>query len=397
MKLFACIKKDIALICGGGAKSLLYLVLPVLLTFLLTFYMGGLASRSSYTEPFAIAVRDEDDTMMSNLLKTQLRNIPVFGEVRSVSGGSDEEYLAEGCAAVITVPKDFFYDLYDMKETDVRITLNGDMPREAAMVKSAVASLAGIIEQNQKVYYAAARVRYGELSDAQMEKIYYEYSEASVTEALERLDFFELSSLYADEEANASIFFASGVCSMLIMFIPLCILRSLYEEKQLGMISRLKAAGGGVMQTVFAKLLAALFMTAVPVCAVLLITKTGNAQRLVPALLVLFLASFTFFLMLSLLARSGERAQLIGNMLMLLMLVVGGALFPYRLLPFAVQKLAPFSLPYYTTKCFYAAYLGRGLGDTLKTLWPVAVCIPVFTAVSLLLHGPLSGKARWRQ
>ena len=396
MKLFACIKKDIELICGGGIKSLLYLVLPVLLMLLLTFYMSGLAKSSNYTEPFAIAVRDEDDTVMSTLLKTQLRGIPIFGEVRTVKGGSDESCLEDGCAAVITIPKDLFYDLYDMKDTDVRITLNGDMPREAAMVKSAVASLAGIIEQNQKVYYAAARVRYGELSDEQMERIYYEYSEASVTEALNRLDFFELSSLYADEEANASIFFASGVCSMLIMFIPLCILRSLYDERQLGITARLKAAGGGIWQTVFAKLLAAFIMTAAPVAAVLILTRTAGAARLIPALLVLFLASFGFFLMLSLLCRSGERAQLIGNMLMLLMLVIGGAFFPYRLLPYAVQRLSPVSLPYYTTKCFYAAYLGRSLGDTLKTLWPVAVCIPVFTAVSLLLYGPLSGKARWR-
>lgn len=386
MKLIACIKKDIALICGGGARALVYAVLPVALMFLLMFYMGGLAEGSGYTEPFSVAVRDNDDTMMSHILITQLRNIPVFKEVRAAGSASDEQLCGEGCAAVITIPKDFFYDLYDMKDTDVRLLLNEDMPREAAMVKAAIGSVGGIIEENQKIYYAAARVRFGELDDEQLSGVYYEYSEASLNGVLNRLDYFEISRLYADERQNTLLFFASGICSMLIMFIPLCILRNLYEEKELGMIARLTAAGGGVLQTVLAKFIAAFAMTAVPVCAVLIITKTPNALALAPMLLILFTASFCLYLFLSLACRAAERAQLIGNMLMLLMLIVGGAILPFRLLPAAIQKLSAFSLPYYTSRCFYAASLGRGAGYMLKSLLPVIISIPVFIAASLLLY-----------
>lgn len=385
-KLFACIKKDIALLCGGGVMSVLCLILPVALMFLLMFYMGGAARASNYLEPFAIAVRDEDETMMSDLLVTQLRNIPAFGEVRKVTDETDEELCEAGCAAVITVPKDFFYDLYDMQDTDVRLKLNASMPREASIVKAVVTSVSSIIVENQKIYYGAARVRYGELDSARMEEVYYEYSETAVMSALNRLDYFEVSELYADEEQNTVLFFASGICSMLMMFMPLCILRNLYEEKELGMISRLKAAGGGVWQTVLAKLIAAFLMTAIPCAAVLIITKAPCPQLLIPSLLILFAASFCFYLFLSLVCRSAERAQLIGNMVMLLMLILGGALLPYRLLPESIQKLSVLALPYYTLRSFYAASLGSGFGDMIKLLLPVLLSIPVFAGASLALY-----------
>lgn len=389
MKLFACIKKDILLVFGSPAKALLCIALPVALLFLLTVFMSGSAKVSTNTEKFPIAVRDNDDTVMSKLVITNLRNIPLFGEVRTYDeddGVTDEELIASGCAAVITVPKDFFYDLYDMKPTDVRMTLNGDMPREAEIVRAAVGSIASIIRQNQSVYYAAARIRYGDLEQAELDELYHDYSNAAVNAALERLNYFELSELYADEEQNQKLFIAAGLCSMLMMFMPLCVLRSLYEEKELGIIARLKSAGGGVLQALLSKFIAAFVMTAVPAAAVLIIIRPPNITALIPALILLFIASFAFYLVISLLFRSPERAQLAGNIIMLLMLIIGGALFPYRLLPAGLQKLSPAALPYYVSRSFYAASLGRSAASVLKLLTPVAIAIPVLIVIAVVLY-----------
>ena len=389
MKLLACIKKDILLVCGSPAKALLCIVLPIALLFLLTVFMSGSADVSTNTEKFPIAVRDNDDTVMSKLVITNLRNIPLFGEVRTYDEDdavTDDELIASGCAAVITVPKDFFYDLYDMKPTDVRMTLNGDMPREAEIVRAAVGSISSIIRQNQSVYYAAARIRYGDLEQAELDGLYHDYSDSAVNAALNRLNYFEIGELYADEEQNQKLFIAAGLCSMLIMFIPLCVLRSLYEEKELGIIARLRSAGGGVMQAVLSKFLAALVMTALPTAAVLIIIRPPNAAALIPALAVTFIASFVFYLVISLLFRSSERAQLAGNVIMLLMLIVGGALFPFRLLPAGLQKLSPAALPYYVSRSFYAASLGRSAGAVLRQLTPVAAAIPALAVLAVLLY-----------
>lgn len=386
MKILACIKKDIRLICGNGFKGVLLLAFPVLLLFVLGMFMRGMANENEYLRPFSIAVRDEDDTTESHILISQLRNIPLFEEV--ITGGTidDEALFRQDCVAVITIPKDFFYDIYYRRDTDLHVELNPDMPREALFVRSSFGSLIGILEQNQRVYYAEAKIRYGELDEDAKDRVADHFSNATINDALQRLDYFEIEALYSDQASTERTFFCISVVSMLLLFIPLCIVRNLHEEKELGIIERLAASNHGSFHMVLSKLIASTVLTAVPVAAVLLLTRLPNAVSLIPALLILFLASFSFFLLLSLVAKSSERTQLIGNMIMLLMLVVGGALFPYRIIPRQVRFVSYATLPYYVMRTFYAASLGRSALEIVRTVIPAACAIPVFLSISYVLY-----------
>lgn len=386
MKLLACIKKDIKLICGNGPKGILLLVLPIGLFFLLSFFMRGMANENSYMKPFSIAVRMEDDSEPSALLVTQLRNISIFDRVITSDTIDEEKLFQEDCAAVLTVPKDFFYDLYEMKDTDVKIVLNPDMPREAYIVRSSIGAVMGILEKNQRVYYADEKLRYGEINNEQQWEIFENYSNTSAQEALQRLQYFKIDSLYEDETASQKAFFCIGIVSMLLMFIPLCIVRNLHEEKELGIIDRLAASNSGSFHMVLSKMIASAILTALPIAAVLFIVRIPNAMRLVPALLVLFLASFSFFLLLSLLCKSSERTQLIGNIVLVLMLVLGGAFFPYRLIPNPARYVSCATLPYYVSRAFYSVSLGRGTLDALKATIPAAASVLVCLALSYLIY-----------
>ena len=386
MKLFACIKKDIRLVFGKGWKSVLLLIVPIVLLLAMSLFMGKMANAGAFTEPFAIAVRDEDDTVMSKMLIQQLRAVALFDSVRSVKGGTDEEILTDDCAAVITIPKDFFYDLYDMQDTDVVITLRGSMPRESAIVKSAVAALAGILEQNQRIYYAAARIRYGELHSREMNEVYYRYSEASVNDALNRLEYFSIGSLYEDELQSRTIFFAAGICSVLILFVPLCVLRSLQEEREMGIHERFVSSGSSSLLLLAAKYLADLLLIAFSVAVLLIITRIPHAGKLILPLLCLTTVSFLLFYLIGMLCGSTERAQLIGSVMLLLMLLLGGAIFPYRLLPEKLQFAAAATVPYYVERVFYAVSLDRGISEIVRILLPVLIAIPVMAAAAVLLH-----------
>ena len=386
MKLFACIKKDIRLVFGKGWKSVLLLIVPIVLLLAMSLFMGKMANAGAFTEPFAIAVRDEDDTVMSKMLIQQLRAVALFDSVRSVKGGTDEEILTDDCAAVITIPKDFFYDLYDMQDTDVVITLRGSMPRESAIVKSAIGALAGILEQNQRIYYAAARIRYGELHSREMNEVYYRYSEASVNDALNRLAYFSIGSLYEDELQSRTVFFAAGICSVLILFVPLCVLRSLQEEREMGIHERFVSSGSSSLLLLAAKYLADLLLIAFSVAVLLIVTRIPHAGKLILPLLCLTTVSFLLFYLIGMLCGSTERAQLIGSVMLLLMLLLGGAIFPYRLLPEKLQFAAAATVPYYVERVFYAVSLDRGISEIAWILLPVLIAIPVMTAAAVLLH-----------
>ena len=386
MRLLACIKKDIRLLSGGGAKSLLILLLPMLLLFVMLRFMNGFTTIDAFAKPFPIAVRDEDRSPMSALLAVQLRKVSLFSEVIEVKEDvNDAELFGKDCAAVITIPKDYFYDLYDMSQTGIGMVLNGDMPKEAAAVRSAVAAVTGILEENQRLYLAAARIRNGEPDEAELRRIYEDYASASISDLMNRLQFFSVDSLYADEALSQIVFFAAGLCSMFLLFFPLCILRSLYEEKEMGICSRLMVSGGD-FALILSKWILSLVLTAVPSCLVTGLLKVPHAAALLPAFAVVFSASFFLFFVLSLLCRSQERTQLIGNVCILMMLLAGGALFPYRLLPESIRPFSMLALPFYVTRGIYAAVLGKSPWEILHVLLPVLASLPVLAALSIWLY-----------
>lgn len=387
MRFAACLKKDIRLLTGGGLRSLAFLALPVLLVFLMIFGMRTAASADASVAGFPIAVRDEDGTVMSRMLTTQLDRVELFSAVLRAGDKTDAELAERGCAAIVTIPKDFFYDLYDMRDTDVVIALNKDMPQEAALVRTAFTSLVGILESNQRAHYAAARVRFGELSGDELEQVYYEYSNAAINDALSRLELFELADVYGGGYDREKQFFAASMLSMLIMFIPLGVLRSVSEETDAGLSARFRVSGGSVAEALLSKLVIAFVMTALPAAALIVILKPGGLNVLVPALIVCFDLSFAFFLFVSAVAGRASTAQLIGNIVMLLVLTLGGALYPYSLLAAPLKAAARVLPPHVILSSMQYASMGRGLRAMLPRLLPLVIAAAAFFIASLPFIG----------
>lgn len=385
MRFAACLKKDIRLLTGGGARSAVFLALPVLLVFIMFFGMRTIASASVLTRSFKIAVRDDDKTIMSRVLITQLDDVSLFDAVYRDEGRTDEELTDLGCAAVVTIPKDFFYDLYDMRDTDVVIMLNSDMPQEAAMVRTLFTSIIGILEENQRAHYAAARIKYGEIEGDVKEQLYYEYSTAAMEDALGRLDYFDLAGVYEEGFDSRKLFFGASILSMLLMFVPLGVLRSVCEETEAGLSARFNVAGGSFAEALLSKLCVAFFMTAIPAAALLVILKPGSLSMLLPVLLILFDLSFALFLFVSVLLRRASASQLAGNLLMLFILTVGGALYPYALLPEFIRPLSRLMLPQIMISSMQYAYTGRSFNDFAPKLIPYVAASVALVIASLVI------------
>lgn len=382
MRFAACLKKDLRLLTGGGIRSLVFLVLPVLLIFIMFFGMRTAAEANELVPPFPISVRDEDNTVMSRMLISRLREVSVFSSVMPAGEKSDEELAGIGCAAVVTIPKDFFYDLYDMNDTNVVIALNEATPREAAMVRSAFTSLVGILTEEQRVHMAEARLRFGELSEEELEQVYHDYSSAAVEDALGRLDLFALSCVYSGAFDQAKLFFAAGILSMLIMFIPLSMLRSVSEETDEGLSARFFVSGGSLMQSLLSKLVIAFLMAAIPAAALIIILKVGHLGTLIPLLLGGFLLSFAFFMFVSLICGKASTAQLAGNLILLAVLTLGGALYPYTLLPAAIKPISEALIPRILLNAMTRASMGVHSAKVLSPLIPMGAATLVLMLAS---------------
>ncbi|MBO4384756.1 MAG: ABC transporter permease [Clostridia bacterium] len=331
MRFFACLKKDIRLLTGGGIRTLLFLALPVLLVFLMMQGMRGV-DVSSFATSFSIAVRDDDDTIMSKMLISRIDDIGMFGNVIHAEDETDEELLASGCAAVVTVPKDFFFDIYDMSDTDVVISLNMNMPQEAALVKATFEAILKLLEENQRASYAAARVRYGDLGPEEWSKVYRDYSLAALDSAMSRLDVFSLDDLFTSAFDGTKLFLAASLISMIMMFMPLMMIRSIPEEISSGLAGRFSLSGGSILMTVLSKLVIASVFSFLPTAALLILLGIRLTFIVAAALVSAFLFSFSLFLMISLLLKDAALSQFSGVSLMLFILLAGGAFYPGALL-----------------------------------------------------------------
>ena len=299
---------------------------------------------------------------------------------------SDENLFAEhGVAAVLTLPKDFFYSLYDMRNYTVEITLNANMPIESTIFRSIVSSIMDIISENQQMMWAVHTLQHGELDAAARAALYQQASFLIVQDVLGRQGVFSPEQTLSDDAANTALFLYGAILSMFLMFIPLCILKTLPEELRIGILPRYLAKGGSLLGFILSKGLAAFlicFLIWVLLTVLIFPFSYGSALLL---FFICFFAAFALFLFISAIIREPSRSQLTGNVILLLFLVLGGGLYPIQLLPETLQSLSRFTIPYYLSMGLTGVGLGFSTVSILSMTWPLLAAACICTLFALLL------------
>lgn len=215
--LRASLFKDCKLLLkGSGWWSFL---LPVLLFAALGAGMGDY-SQKTVLQPFAIAVRDLDNTPMSRSLRGQMAQIELFSEIMPVQEGQpDEELLERGAAAVVTIPKDFFYTMYTMDNQEVQVTLNGAMPLESQLFGSMFESVMGIIQADQTAILGVYQTCYGELTPELEADLYAQASQRLIWDALSRQAVFDGGVTASDVQGHWSAVYLPARCRCCACFL----------------------------------------------------------------------------------------------------------------------------------------------------------------------------------
>ena len=367
-KLKAALYKDLLLFFRG--TGLAVVILPLALLLALRAGLGDL-SVQAYVQPFPIAVRDKDNTLMSRSLISQIAQIQLFSRVdRLEEGTSDQEALEAGAAAVVTVPKDFFYDLYKMEDCPVDVTLNGEMKLESSLFQSIFCSVMDIIAADQAAGRGMYRFCYGELTPQLERELFAEASAQLLQDALGRQLVFDTQETQSDTAGALERRLLACILSLLSLFFSLSAVKTLPEELELGVLPRWRAAGGRLLPFFLSKLLSALASVVPTLILVLLVLPVGHFPAMAFTALLLFLSAFGMTLFLAAWSRGPAAAQRWGNLYLLLSLVLGGALWPRRLLPQPLPLLGGLTLPYYAVLGLEAASRGAGPLALLSLLWP---------------------------
>lgn len=369
-KWLAVFYKDFCLFLRGG--SWLMLLLPFLLTAALMAGMGDM-SQQIYVRPFPIAVRDLDDTIMSRSLLSQMEQVELFSEVwQAGAQETDEELLARGMAAVVTIPEDFFYELYTMADCPVEVVLNGERKLESALFRAIFSSVMDIIWGNQAAQRGLFRFCYGESAPAYESEMYAEASELLLRDALGRQNVFASATSPVDLPGVLIRRLLASILTVLAVLFSAAALKTLPEERQILALPRYRALGGSPLAFIVSKFMTVLILYSAVLLPIWKGVLPADGEAFWLAAFAALAGAFGTILALG--VWTDSRTVLYGsNLFLLVSLVFGGSLWPAHTLPPALAALGRLTLPYHIRLGLELAAQGSGGQTLLRAFAPALI------------------------
>ena len=334
--------KDLTLFLRGA--GLVALLLPFLL--LLFFVKEKESLLSDVTlKPFPIAIRDEDETYMSRTLIHMVGEVELFSKVDVVKEESDAELFAKGYAAVTTIPKDFFYEMYVSDKRPALLSLNEGMPLQATLYRAVFTSVMDVIRMEEAAHYGMYFFVYGKLNRQQKIDAYNETSENLFLDILGRQQVFDSDLLHSDAPSSDLRRLVSILLSVVTVLFLTGFLSSVPEERKKRILPRFVALGGNPFYFALSRyLLFLLFLTPILIAVCLLAVQVGRLFLFL-CLLVPVSAVFLAFSTLGLYVSGARMMRRVGSVYLLFSLILSGTIWPLRGLPVWMSYLQRLTLP----------------------------------------------------
>lgn len=359
------------LFTARGRGIIAAVLFPIVMLATLQFGFSEVAQVRDFIKPFDIVVEDFDQTPMSSMLVNKLEEMSIFDKVEVVTEPNSRDYFSEQIVCVMTIPKDFFYDMFTMEGSAI-IRLNGGMPDEANLCESIILPILNVIKETNKSFCAEYELRYGDISNITGQA---DWMEKMSNQLLQ--DIFDLiqdmnKRHYIEGTALQTLSMLSACVIFLVCFlIPLYTLKTLPEDLNTGMLNRYRASKGSIFALIASKFASALcifIVVATPFCMVLF---SSNALMALLSTLIIFIACFSVLMPLALIIRDCSKYMLLSNVYLVASILLSGCIYPIQLYPQWAQSIAKLFAPYHLQHDYYR----------IVTDAPISINLTVFIAI----------------
>jgi len=408
---WALIRKDLVRRWRSPASTLVMLAFPFMMAGLIGAVSGGAGGEPEFT--LKVFLLDREDGVLGGFLSgaSQQRDDGTTLEIVPVGEEGFARMEQGEASAMLVIPERFTDRLLDGEDVSLQLVLN---PAES--IKPEIARQgAEVIATYLDVLVKSAGDRLGHLRDlldadempplvvvtAITGEIYGEMVRA------EPILFPPVVRVVRDKEAGekaeqASVFgyVLVMVSVMSVVFVAIRAVSDLYEDQRTGMLRRQLATPLSVSRLVAAKcVFAALFGAAV--MAILLVAGAffgwfGSGVPVASVLLhaVAFsMAAAGLITVVVALVRTEKQAGILSWVVVMVMSVLGGSMFPLEMIPEAIQRFSRFTLNYWAIEGFLDLMVrGRGAASALP-----ATALLAGVGVALLVIGQHLMKRRLRE
>ncbi len=380
-----------------SVRTLVFFLAILLATLFLFSAMPSLigsADRISFN--LSVSIVDPESSLISDALAGILGGMNGMGEVYREDLETARARLDNNeILLILQIPEGFFARSQSFdKRPPVTLYLNPRMPAETAVFVRALRSVADSITGMQAAYMSFAqgiRPLYTDI-DTYNKQLGETFSQVAVWALTRR------AILTTNETARMStpLHVISSLVCLLCMQTGLLLIAQAGEERKSGVIYRLALSRAPWWASPLARQLAGLLWAGVSFAPLIVGLKSyypqARLELLLPAVFCLYWVTASLCQAAGYLSRGGGLALPGAWLVLLVLLLLGGCVYPETLLPAVIKPLMPFSPAYFAYKTVYAGLQGGTLpaGAALAFVWMAA-----FSAVVLGLawrHGLQGGR-----
>ena len=390
----ALLKNDIRLILRDWKACVLLLAAPLLFISFFTYALSPYLEKSSFIEPFPIALVDKENTTQTRMLIHQIEDIGIFSHVIVTYEEDALRYPADKeVGGAIIIPEDFTNSVAIGENRPVTVVGNGAMPLQAYIVKNTAQSAANLVTAAQGAINTIWHYdNKAGLSDSELDARFNEAVMDYMLTALARTAVFESVEAENGSSVTPAEYFTAALIVVFMMFAGMPGMKMLVSERAGGITARLAATPVRMWKVVLSKLLVSIMLLVIQFGIIILMTsRLFNNYWGAPVrdVLILFgaiiLAVSAWSVFTASISPTPASADIIGNLGILLIAVLGGSIYPLTSMPESIRRISVLTINRWAMEGFMVLFSGSSVTDTGTHAMVLALMALILFAVSAFM------------
>lgn len=392
----ALLKNDIRLFLRDWKACVLLLAVPLLFISFFTYALTPYLNKSSFIEPFPIALVDMENTTQTRMLAKQLDEIGIFSEIQRLDEDTAMQKLSDKrVSAVVIIPRDFTGSIAAGENRPVSVVGSSAMPLQAYVVKNVIQSAANLVSAAQSAIITIYHYdKIAGLSGIELETRYNNAITDYFLEALARNEVFSSTDAAPQYSLTPVEYFTAALIVVFMMFAGMPGMKMLVTERSEGITRRLSASPVRMWKVLLSKLLVSAMLLVLQFSSIIVITSVlfnNYWGAPVKDILLLFggliLAVSAWSVFVAAVSSSPASADIIGNLGILLMAVVGGSIYPLSSMPGFIRGISRLTINRWAMDGFMVLFSGNNAASTgVYALMLTVMGSVLFTASAFIMR-----------
>ena len=383
------IKNDIKLFFKDWKAVVLLLATPFLFISFFAYALSPYLNKSSFIEPFTIALVDNENSTQTRIVSKQLEQLSIFKEILKVSESRAKELITENrMASAVIIPKGFSDSIVVGENKPVTVIGNKAMPLQSYVVKNIIQSAANLVSASQSaintIYYYNEKAGLG---GKQLEDQFNESTMKIFLEALSRNEIFSQVDSSPVYNLTPMEYFTAALIVVFLMFAGMPGMKMLVSERTYGLTRRLAASPARMSQVILSKFIVSVMLSIIQFSIIVALTALvfenywgAPIKNIILLFGGIIFAVSSWSIFVSAISKTPASADIIGNLSILLMAVIGGSIYPLSSMPGFVRQLSRLTINKWAMDGFMVLFSGN---NALS----VAGCVYALLAIGLALLG----------